>query len=72
MGGDGVNEVGRRKDNGEVVIRIDERYYRPTEVEELLGDPTKAKNKLGWEPRITLEQIIKEMIENDNLLAKNE
>ena len=70
--GTGVNEVGRRKDNGEVVIRIDERYYRPTEVEELLGDPTKAKNKLGWEPRITLEQIIKEMIENDNLLAKNE
>ena len=70
--GSGINEVGRRKDNGEIIIRIDERYYRPTEVEELLGDPSKAKNKFGWEPKITLEQVIKEMIENDNLLAEKE
>ena len=70
--GEGINEVGRRKDNGEIVIRIDERYYRPVEVEELLGDPSKAKNKLGWEPKITLEEMIKEMTENDNLLAKKE
>ena len=70
--GEGINEVGRRKDNGEIVIRIDERYYRPTEVEELLGDSSKAKNKFGWEPKISLEEMIKEMIENDNLLAKKE
>ena len=54
------------------IVKIDERYYRPTEVEELLGDPSKAKNKFGWEPKITLEQVIKEMIENDNLLAEKE
>ena len=70
--GTGIKEVGRRRDNGEIIIRIDERYYRPTEVEELLGDPSKAKNKFGWEPKITLEQVIKEMIENDNLLAEKE
>ena len=70
--GTGINEVGRRKDNGEIVIRIDERYYRPVEVEELLGDPSKAKNKLGWEPKISLEEMIKEMVENDYLLAEKE
>ena len=55
-----------------LIIRIDERYYRPTEVEELFDDPSKAKNKFDWEPKITLEQMIKEMIENDNLLAEKE
>ncbi len=70
--GEGINEVGKRKDTREIIIRIDARYYRPTEVEELLGDPSKAKNEFGWEPKITLEQMIKEMIENDNLLAKKE
>ena len=60
--GSGINEVGRRADTGEIVIKIDPRYYRPTEVQELLGDASKAKNKLGWEPKITLEQLVSEMV----------
>ena len=62
---EGLNEIGRRFDNKEVVIRIDERYYRPTEVEELLGDATKAEKKLGWKPKITLEQLISEMVSEE-------
>jgi len=50
---------------GDVVVQIDPRYYRPTEVETLLGDPSKAKEKLGWIPDITIDQMIIEMIEND-------
>ena len=45
----GIDEIGRRADNGEIVIKIDPRYYRPTEVQELLGDATKAKNILNWD-----------------------
>ena len=63
--GEGINEVGKRADTGETVIRIDPRYFRPTEVQTLLGDPTKAKEKLGWVPNISLEEMIKEMIDND-------
>ena len=51
-------------------MRIDPRYYRPTEVETLLGDPTKAKEKLGWVPEITLDQMIVEMVANDLDRAK--
>jgi GDPmannose 4,6-dehydratase len=55
---------------GDVVVRIDPRYYRPTEVETLLGDPAKAKAKLGWVPEITIDQMIKEMVANDLDQAK--
>ena len=55
---------------GDVVVQIDPRYYRPTEVETLLGDPTKAKEKLGWVPEITLDQMIDEMVGNDLDVAK--
>lgn len=55
---------------GDVVVRIDPRYYRPTEVETLLGDPTKAKQKLGWVPEITLDKMIAEMISSDLDQAK--
>ena len=48
-----------------MVVKIDPRYFRPTEVETLLGDPTKAKDKLGWVPEITLDQMIEEMVAND-------
>jgi GDPmannose 4,6-dehydratase len=54
---------------GDVIVRIDERYYRPAEVETLLGDPTKAREKLGWETKITLPQMIEEMLMNDIDLA---
>ncbi len=50
---------------GQVIVRIDPRYFRPAEVETLLGDPTKAKEKLGWVPHITLDQMIDEMVAND-------
>ena len=63
--GKGVEEVGRRVDNGEIVIRIDPKYYRPAEVESLLGCPDLAKSRLGWEPKITLEEMIDEMIKCD-------
>jgi GDPmannose 4,6-dehydratase len=76
--GSGIDEVGRRADNGDIVIKIDANYFRPSEVDYLLGDPSKAKKKLGWEPKISLEELIKEMIENDkqealkdNLFIKN-
>jgi GDPmannose 4,6-dehydratase len=55
---------------GDVIVQIDPRYYRPTEVETLLGDPTKAKEKLGWVPEITLDQMIEEMVDNDLGKAK--
>ena len=70
--GKGTDEVGKRADTGEVVIRIDPRYYRPTEVSELLGDSTKAKNKLGWEPKISLEEMVSEMIIEDKKIALKE
>ena len=70
--GNGINEVGRRADNGNIVIRIDPRYFRPTEVNELLGDPSKAKKELGWTPTTTLEDLILEMIRYDKKEAKKE
>ena len=63
----GLDEIGKRKDNGAVVVRIDKRYFRPAEVETLLGDSTLAKKKLGWVPKKSLEDLISEMIINDKL-----
>ena len=63
--GEGIDEIGRRKDNGKIIIRINPKFLRPAEVNTLLGDPTKAKNKLGWEPKISIENLIQEMLEND-------
>jgi GDPmannose 4,6-dehydratase len=57
---------------GDVVIRVDPRYYRPTEVETLLGDPSKAKAKLGWSPTITLPELVKEMVEADYTAARRD
>ena len=53
-----------------MIVKIDPRYYRPTEVETLLGNPAKAKAKLGWVPEITLDQMIVEMVANDLDQAK--
>ena len=55
---------------GDTLMKIDPRYFRPTEVETLLGDPSKAKNKLGWQPEINVEEMIKEMVAFDLLEAK--
>ena len=69
--GEGINEVGK-KNNGDIIIKIDKRYFRPTEVSSLLGDATKAKKKLGWEPKITLEELIADMIKVDKEEANKE
>ena len=63
--GEGVNEVGVDKGVGDVLIVIDPRYYRPTEVDILIGDPTKAKEKLGWEAKVGLVELVKMMVEGD-------
>jgi len=55
---------------GDVIVKVDPRYFRPAEVETLLGDPTKAKEKLGWVPQITVEEMCAEMVENDLNKAK--
>ena len=78
--GEGINEVGII-DNiegddapalsvGDVIVKIDPRYFRPTEVETLLGDPTKAKQKLGWVPEITVQEMCREMVASDLIEAK--
>ncbi len=56
---------------GDIIVKVDERYYRPTEVDALLGDPTKAKEKLGWVPEIDVRDMCKEMVEHDLNEAKN-
>ncbi len=78
--GDGVNECGIVSEIhgnqapglkvGDVIVKIDPRYFRPTEVETLLGDPTKAKEKLGWVPEVTLDEMIEEMVGYDLNQAK--
>ena len=68
--GKGLSEIGYINDRD--VIKVDPRYFRPTEVETLLGDSSKAKNKLNWKPKITFENLVKEMIEKDLQLAKND
>ena len=67
--GKDLDEVGSY--NGKDIIKVDPRYFRPTEVETLLGDATKAKEKLKWVPKISFNQLVKEMIEKDLNLAKN-
>jgi GDPmannose 4,6-dehydratase len=55
---------------GDVIVKVDTRYFRPAEVETLLGDPSKAKEKLGWVPQITVEEMCAEMVQNDLKKAK--
>ena len=79
--GEGLNEVARVKscsssnyqlNEGHEVLSIDPKYFRPTEVDLLIGDPTKAKEKLGWEPQIQLQQLIEDMMSSDlNLMLKD-
>ncbi|MDP2757585.1 MAG: GDP-mannose 4,6-dehydratase [Desulfurivibrionaceae bacterium] len=81
--GEGVGEVGivaslddASADTGfsvgQVIVRVDPRYFRPTEVETLLGDPTKAKEKLGWTPKITFSQMVTEMVHEDLEIARRD
>ncbi len=68
--GKGLNEVGLL--NGKEIVKVDPRYFRPSEVENLLGDPTKAKEKLNWDAKISFENLVQEMIEEDLKIAQNE
>lgn len=78
--GQGVDELGivagieggSKLKIGDVIVRVDPRYYRPTEVETLLGDPTKAKEKLGWTPKTTFQEMVKEMVLSDLDIAKRD
>jgi len=70
--GVGIHETGHRADTGALVVRIDQRYFRPAEVETLLGDPTRAREKLGWTPTTTLEELVAEMVSADREEAAKE
>jgi len=79
--GEGIDEVGIvervanreiRMSPGDVIVRVDPRYFRPTEVETLLGDPTKAHEKLGWQPRTSFDALVKEMVRADYQLARRD
>lgn len=69
--GEGIEEQGI-DDNGRIIVKVDSRYFRPTEVETLLGDPTKAKEKLGWIPKISFEELVSEMALADLEIAKRD
>jgi len=70
--GDGVDEQGHDASSGEVLVSVDPRYFRPTEVDVLLGDASKAKAELGWRPRYTLDAMIEEMVAADLQAAQDE
>ena len=70
--GSGVDEKGYDVETRSLIVEVDQRYFRPAEVETLLGDPSKAKEKLGWVPKITLEELVHEMMENDINIAKRD
>ena len=63
--GSGLDEVGIDELTGKVVVRVSEKYFRPAEVEELLGDSTKAREELGWVPKYSFDELVKEMVEQD-------
>jgi GDPmannose 4,6-dehydratase len=58
--------------HGNVIVSVDPRYYRPTEVETLLGDASKARRELGWQPRVTFLELVKEMVEEDLKIAEKD
>ncbi|WP_352799137.1 GDP-mannose 4,6-dehydratase [Mesorhizobium sp. M0870] len=63
--GEGVDEVGRERRSNQALIRIDKRYFRPTEVDLLIGDASKAATKLDWKPKTTFDELVSEMVEAD-------
>ncbi|MET0085525.1 MAG: GDP-mannose 4,6-dehydratase [Sedimenticola sp.] len=68
--GEGVDETGSWE--GRTIVQVDPRYFRPTEVETLLGDPSNAKEKLGWEPKISFEELVAEMVREDFVIAERD
>ncbi len=70
--GVGVEEKGYDVETGRCLVAVDPRYFRPTEVETLLGDPSKARERLGWTPKVAFEELVSEMVEEDLKLAKRD
>ena len=70
--GEGVDEKGYDLSSEKLIVEVDSTYFRPTEVENLLGDSTKARNKLGWNPKISFDSLVSEMMENDIKIAKRD
>lgn len=70
--GEGINEVGINQKTGQIIIRVDARYFRPTEVETLLGDPSKAREKLGWVPKTSFQSLVAEMMREDLICAQKD
>jgi GDPmannose 4,6-dehydratase len=70
--GMGLDEQGVNVQTGHVVVRVDPRYFRPTEVESLLGDATQARTKLGWRPEITFDALVQEMVDSDLAIARRD
>jgi GDPmannose 4,6-dehydratase len=70
--GTGVDEKGINVETGDVLVEVDPHYFRPTEVETLLGDPSKAKEKLGWEAKIPLHDMVAEMVREDLKIAERD
>jgi GDPmannose 4,6-dehydratase len=70
--GKGVDEQGVDAKSGNAIVKVDPRYFRPTEVETLLGDPTKAKVKLGWQPKISFAKLVEEMVGSDLEIARRD
>jgi GDPmannose 4,6-dehydratase len=70
--GTGLDEIGIDETTGKVIVRVDPKYFRPTEVEFLLGDATKAREKLGWYPKVTLDELVQRMINYDLVEAEKE
>ena len=70
--GSGVNEKGIDTETNKVLVEVDEKYFRPTEVDLLLGDPTKAKTELGWKTTYSFDELVKEMVDADMELFKRD
>ena len=70
--GEGDREIGKEKGTGVIRIKVNPKFYRPTEVEQLLGDPKKANEKLGWKPKVAFDDLVKDMMDSDiSLMKKN-
>jgi GDPmannose 4,6-dehydratase len=70
--GQGVEEKGIDKSTGEVLVEVDPRYFRPTEVDSLLGDPSKARAKLGWRHKTSFDTLVADMVQADRITVRDE
>jgi GDPmannose 4,6-dehydratase len=70
--GSGASEQGVDVRSGRTIVEVDPRYYRPTEVDTLLGDASKARTRLGWQPQISFDRLVKEMVASDLSLARRD